>query len=424
MVRPITWKWRSDSDFDRQPRNPIMSSKATGSRPPGIIFGILLLLGPALSIAQVSGEDLAHPNISYDLQLHGGRTLVNAEFPGTLTFARLLSCNIGFQTTGRRPWHRSFRFPQYGFTILAGDQGNRDILGPFVAIIPNITFFNKRNRNWYLYYSNGMGLAYFRKPYHKTDNPDNVLIGSALTNGTFHHLSLKKRGSPHWFPGIGLSWFHFSNGQVQVPNLGSNIFTLNLSAQFYPRKKPLDFRVIPPDTIRRKMNYTIRLGLGLHEYARSTLPGGGPKFPVYTTSFYVGRRFGLIHDLHVGFHMHYYTSYYDYIISQELFDRQERLRSSNWVIFIGDELKMGRFSVIAQAGVNLYNPFRVAIKGIPVNQLGLLPWLTLMTCNKYGIQYYPLYNNTTKATRLYLGLYIKADLTLADFVEWGFGYNF
>jgi len=265
--------------------------------------------------------------------------------------------NLAWQTAGKQYWNPHYNFPQIGVLLSLTYPGNNDILGQEFSLVPNLAYrFHKFGR---FEFSGmiGLGIAYFNKPYHRIDNPQNKLIGSSITNKTILALNLDYKLSYTFHLSGGVSYLHYSNGHNQLPNVGINIPAFQLGVKYFTKGYPVRFH--PEDSslsVQKKWLFNFRIGLGIHEFGDPVKPVGGPKYPIYNSSVYFSKRFSIVTNFHVGLHINYYTSFYDFISFQELYKENQHLKSLTAIGFAGIEFFIGQFSFTTQMGVYIYNP--------------------------------------------------------------------
>ena len=118
------------------------------------------------------------------------------------------------------------KFPLNGLTIEFRNFGNDKVLGHAFAIHQYQSFnVFQTKKNLCLNFQMGGGIGYLTKFYDKEDNPTNNAIGSRINAKVSFKLELNKYFDKIHL-GFGTELSHFSNGAIQLPNLGLN----NLSA--------------------------------------------------------------------------------------------------------------------------------------------------------------------------------------------------
>jgi len=387
-----------------------------------VFFPILLFI--SLTGAAKTDSSSVKSNLVFEYAAYRGKiTQIFPTFPQR-DAALIQELNISFQTRGKQQWHQSYHFPQVGVAFLFGYLGNNEVFGHNVGLVPNLTFNSTRSTKWGTQLNAGMGFAWFDKPFDPITNPENNLIGSSITNMSFVKLNLWAKLSPTLTLKGGVAAIHCSNGHYTLPNLGINLPSVSLGLKYYPSLKKTLYRrdtlVLPSN----KVLFTAMLGLGRHEFGSSTKPTGGPKYMIYQGAFYFSKRFRYVSNVHAGMFLNYYSGYYDYTVNHEVFPKHRQLKAMVATAFLGHEFMIGRVGLVAQAGINVYNPFFKEFKKIEQAKASFELFSKTYIVNKLGIQYYFSDPTQTTQRRLFAGIFIKANFGQADFAEVAAGYTF
>jgi hypothetical protein len=138
-----------------------------------------------------------------------------------LSYAQKLN-GLGILGKNLKAWHNNFKNPEVGISLLLTESGNIDILGNGIALLSNIHFNSIEHKQFTLQTTGAIGLGYMTKIYDRIDNPKNNAIGSHFNIcakvGLSANCDIEK-----WSFRTGLSFLHFSNSAVKIPNLGINL---------------------------------------------------------------------------------------------------------------------------------------------------------------------------------------------------------
>ena len=161
----------------------------------------------------------------------------------------------GFYGYGRKKWHQLHHFPAYGIGISkVWFQPIDNILGnPYATYL----FFNEplaRFKKSSLGYDFSLGLAYHWKPYDTNSNPEQKVIGSAVTAMVSFAIQYEFKLSDRLDGTIGLGINHFSNGRIRSPNRGLNLYGLNTSIRYR----------LGHSTAHKKANITFKESKNIH----------------------------------------------------------------------------------------------------------------------------------------------------------------
>jgi len=338
-------------------------------------------------------------------------------------YSIMTSAQIFWQFNGKDKWHQYYHFPKGGIEILYGTFDNPSELGYTAGLVPTLEINSKNpKRSWRAKF--GIGVTYFNKTYDPIVNTQNYYIGAHFTNMTTAGFTFEKKLGKRLSASYGLAIIHCSDGHTRLPNVGLNLFMLETRIGFI---KPAAKKVYELTEEKNKLSYAVKLGLGLHQFGATEKAVGGPGYPSYHLSSWVSKPYRNIHLLQAGFTFAYYTSFYDYITSQEVDFKNAQLSSCTGLLFAGHEFVFGKFSLSTQAGFYFFNPFFIRQKKIEGRWHVPSEKLEAFNTNRVGLIYYPLKKrnslNNVK-NQLMFGAFIKANLAQADLFEFSIGYVF
>src|SRR5690606_23157941 len=124
-------------------------------------------------------------------------------------------------------WERFYNGPGYGFGVMYSGMANPDVIGGGLRFIPYLHLPFVRGDRSCFGMRLGWGVGYIFKPFHRTENFKQITTGTRIN--TAIQLMFEYRIDRQRFRlSTGLSIDHWSNGAVKLPNLGSNLISLNL----------------------------------------------------------------------------------------------------------------------------------------------------------------------------------------------------
>ena len=268
----------------------------------------------------------------------------------------------------------------------------------------------------------GIGLAYNTTPFDSVSNPNNILIGSRITNMSFVKLHWERKITNKLVFNTGIALFHCSNGHYQVPNVGLNMPTGYAGINYLFSNDTEIYKRQNKTRTKNPIKLNVQFGLGVHELAWTDKPVGTPKYNIYTFSLFASKRIGIVNNYIPGISCKYYTSYHNYIVQNDYLDGNEHLKSLILTYFIGDEFIIGNFAMFFQAGINFYFPFTNKYFKENYNKVFQRHSKSLVS-TKLGLKYYFLKHKPHKSN-FFIALAIKANFGQADFPEISLGYVF
>jgi hypothetical protein len=379
---------------------------------------LFLIFIPGFSFSQ---NFLKPDNIGVDFNI--GKILENhPEFPDVNQPALLGGMHLNYKWDGSKPWHSNYKKAELGFNFIYGSIGNQQVLGNIAGFIPEMIFLHKISDKVFYSFAAGIGISYFTTPYNQVENPQNIVIGSHITFCAMAAATLEYKINEKLALTFRPAIYHSSNSHTALPNVGMNLPVVGIGVKYKLHETAdISFKDSVMD-FDKKIHFNMRLGLGINEQGGSTGPPNGPKYPIYVTSFYLTKNYSLVNKVQLGIEGWYNTGVYDYITSQDFYDKNERAKSVSVVLFLGHEFLMGHFSLVSQGGIYLYNPF--SRDKLDDNETSLKQKLKTLFIARLGYQYY-LFDSTVKHRHnVYVGIYVKTNLGQADFLDTGIGYTF
>ncbi|MES2836627.1 MAG: acyloxyacyl hydrolase [Bacteroidota bacterium] len=361
----------------------------------------------------------------YSLRIEQGLGFLIKNYPDypELKNANQTQASFIFHTNGKRTWHNEYNFPLVALNVLHTNNGNDSVLGRSYSFLPSLIFESKKEKRLKHELEIGTGFAYFTKFYNIQNNIQNIVIGSKITNATRVAYRLKYDVLPRLNIGAGVSFSHFSNGHYQLPNVGANLIQLSVFASYLPNGRGTKFCKI--DTTRateKKWRFVVKPTFGMHEFGVSTKPTGGAKYAVYSLATYFTKRTTYKHNWHLGIVSNHYTSFYDYIVLNQIYPKNYRLNSSTFSVLAGHEFIIGHFGLVAQVGIYLYNPFFVKLS--KTGNYNFSKKIEAVLNNRLAVHYYFYDPLKTTKNKLFISLGIKANSATADYFDYGLGFAF
>jgi hypothetical protein len=272
-----------------------------------------------------------------------------------------------------------------------------------------------------------LGAAYYTLPYHYIENPGNIAVGGHFSFLVRFSVIFRYRISTFWQAYAGLAFQHASNSHTSLPNVGINIPMIQLGAVYYLKKDDSFYNVsrakadIYRTQYNRKIKFNMRLALGINRFGSEVGPSNGPYYQIYLVSVYLDKRVSAINNIQFGFDAYYNSGYRAYLESQQPPELEANFDNSSVIsVWVGNEFLIGRLGLIFQVGYNLYNPFLkyyVRQDESVSNTKAYIP-------TRIGAQYYLKDNFKNSRINAFIGVYAKANMGQADFLEFSLGVRF
>jgi len=327
------------------------------------------------------------------------------------------------QTLGQRTWQSDFGYPEVGLSFIYGDFGNKRDLGHSFAMVPDVSLNTLSDKLFSFKIRFGLGLGYFTNPYEIDENTENTYIGSTLANMSLAAFTFQYKLSGKMFLQYGINYYHCSNGHYQVPNVGMNLpgFKLGLKyfplGKLYPTKKKTEHEKI------KNWDYGFRTGLGVHEFAGTVKPVGGPKYRINTFDIFTIRRYSNVVNINLGLAYKYYTDYHEVANKNEFFEDNNIWKATVISLYAGNEFLMHKVGVFIQTGTDIHAPFEREYLEYKGKKIDFGRYMEEFVSSKVGINYYFIEPSINKSITPFLGVFLKTNFGMADFIGCHLGFS-
>ncbi len=307
-----------------------------------------------------------------------------------------LEADFQFKTNGRKAWHQSLGYPVWGITSRfygIHDKVFNDTLTQWGKGVALLAYLNARiiHAKWVeVSLRIGTGIGGFTKNYDAESNPTNLFL-SAPVNGSMNAaIETVFKLSTHWYLNAGLTFAHFSNGRLKMPNLGVNLLSPSLGVYYKPFVN-LE-KVLIPDSLRpvyKKHNLILTFGVG----AKLLSDLGTKYYPAYALSLHYGYNVARVSRILIGV-----DGFMDKSLLVTDEDGVNGADIRRLGLFAGHELLLDKLGVVLGAGRYVYDKTKhdanVYIKG--------------------GLRYH-------FCKHILVGMYLKTHYGQADCLEWTLG---
>ena len=271
------------------------------------------------------------------------------------------------RTNGENDWEQRYNYPDFGASFMYQNLQN-EVLGNTLGFYGHFNFYLFKRQ---LMLRVGQGIVFATNPYNKTSNPKNIAFGSKLLGSPYLMLNYKK---PNLLGPIGvqsgLVFFHASNGNFRAPNTSVNTISFNMGINYDLDAKGVNFKQykeIPVISKALKYNFVLRSGFSQNDVV------GSKQYPFYTVSAYVNKRFNSFSAVHLGI-----DAFFSFALKEEINYRSVAFPDApsdpnadyrRVGGFLGYELFVNKWSMVAQTGYYLYYPYD--FEGRIYNRIGL-----------------------------------------------------
>jgi hypothetical protein len=302
------------------------------------------------------------------------------------------------RTNGKKEWQQRYNYPDYGASFMYQDLKN-EVLGNTFGFYGHFNFYFFKRQ---LMLRVGQGFVVATNPYDKASNPKNIAFGSKILGSPYLMANYKK---PNFLGPIGLQtglvFFHASNGNFRAPNTSVNTIAFNIGINYDLDTKEVVYEESIKETIvdkTFKYNFVLRSGVSQTDVV------GSEQFPFYTLSTYVDKRINFFSAFQLGV-----EAFFSKALQQEIHYRSvafpENPSDPNADYkrlggFLGYELFVNNWSVVAQLGYYLYYPYD--FEGRIYNRIGLKYYFSEKWFGAFSVK-----SHIAKAETLEFGIGIR-----------------
>ncbi len=311
---------------------------------------------------------------------------------GNINVARI---TFGQSTYGRSFWEEIYRYPDQGIGYSFTDLGNTEDLGYANAIYYYIRFPLIKRPKFSLNLKISGGLAYL--------NQGNIAIGSHINLYFDASVDTKVRLSDKLDLLNSFGATHYSNGAIAMPNLGVNLFSyrIGLNYKFYDA----EVEKLKPEfpKILKKHAITAVAGIGIKEKRlppESEETHSGRKYTVSSLSVDYLRIINYKHKLGVGADVFYDETMFEFIDPKSTMNLENK-EIMRYGIHIAGEVRYKKLILALHVGTYLWAKYKDDGK---IYQRVALRYLL--------------------SENIFANVSLKTSNGIADFVEWGIGYQF
>lgn len=303
---------------------------------------------------------------------------------GNINVARI---TLGKNTFGKSYWEQLYRYPDCGWGYSFTDLGNPKELGQANALYYYIRIPTISRPKFSLSYKISGGLAYL--------NQGNIAIGSHINLYFDFSLDTKLKLSNRLYLINAFGASHYSNGAIDMPNLGVNLFSYRIGFQYHLNENPMEKIVSELPKIDYKNFITVVGGIGVKEQR----PFGGEKLTVSSGSVDYLRQINLKNKVGGGV-----DAFYDEALLNLMNPDSTLNITTNDImrygVHVAGEARFKNLVLVVHIGT--YLRAKYTEDGAVYQRVGLRYLLT---------------------ERLFVNVSLKTSKGVADFVEWGLGYQ-
>ena len=354
---------------------------------------ILFFVPLFLKAQDVSSHDFilsAQGNLGFIIAHHSDMTqLIKGHiFGGELNYV--------YRTDGSKPWQQVHKYPEIGICAVHEDLANPQQLGTLEGLYPYTNIrLNKLRKKASLNLRLGVGLCYITKAFDRITNHQENAIGSHVNGFVNLRLNTIIPVSKSWRIDAGVGLSHASNGAIKTPNLGLNMAGIYGGLDYVFGNKNLQYKKDSISKAKKEWHPSIIAVAGIKEM----MPPGTQRYGAYGLQLNFYRTINHKNKIGGGVEMSYNNSLKKYLGEDSLSYATSNLLRAG--VKISYSFNMYRLSFPIDFGVYFYD--KRNFDGIFFHRIGL----------RYMVTKHIIANVT-----------LITHWAVADYFEWGVGYQF
>ena len=360
---------------------------------------LFLIRFPSLAFSQNCHTDsLNLNNVAVDFKGNYSYILPHHKYMSFLSESHFLFYEISCskKTNGEKYWHQLYNYPTCGATFQYNNFGGSKILGKAYALYPFIQLPIIKQSNFQLAFKFGSGLAFLTKKFDKDINYKNIVISTNINICINLGFEFEQRINNSFSVNEGIHLQHFSNGALKMPNPGINLPSVSMGIRFNPAKSSIEKKYnqnIPE--VDKKYFLSLMTAAGLKEiyYAYNI------KYPAFSLS--LGFNFQPSLKRIINLNVDAFYSFANYELVNRINNGTNMISLLRFGMSAGHEFLFGKTNFTFYMGRYLYA--KDNSDGNIYNRVGFKRKI-----NK----------------NLFINLSLKSHHFVADYIEWGLGYNF
>jgi hypothetical protein len=293
-------------------------------------------------------------------------------------------------------WDKYYKNAQIGYNFLYMDLGKPKLTGKVYSLGISFQFRISGKDARHLALRMGTGIGYLTEKFDPYKNRSNMAIGSHFNGSIQLGLIYQTRLGSRMALRTGLGLIHFSNGSINVPNLGVNMPSLYLGLQ-YAYKKTNE----PVAGAADKFPTTMRKHELLLNYAYKERFTAKPRpFNIVSAGYRWIKPINMIRRWYLGADLVWDPTH---PYNHDLKNKNPRVgidNSTEFGVLIGHRYDIGRLGLITDVGFYILNPYQT--KAFTYQRIGF----------RYEVNKNWFLNST-----------LKIHFGTADYFEWGIGYK-
>lgn len=256
------------------------------------------------------------------------------------------SLQMLWQTPDSSKWKMIYQAPYYGVGTMVSNYFNAEEVGVPVSLYGVLGIPITRMQKLELYSELQFGIAYGWQPYDLEKNPNNIALGGRITAHVSAGFNLLYPITKSLDLGLGVNLLHFSNGGIERPNQGLNVFASSIDIKYHLNGRAPIHEIADPGKLDRTHYLYVMTGFGIHQIYNN------PEHDEHYLAYGVGVHY--FNQLANAFRLGYGTdiNYWQY---QDQYLNKESGESISIGLAISPEVMIGDLVLAGSVGIYALN---------------------------------------------------------------------
>jgi hypothetical protein len=302
---------------------------------------------------------------------------------------------MSLQTNGNKEWHTKHNFPVIHINYAFFDFSNREQIGFVHTLMPTMSLKINRSKIFYNNIVVGIGVGYFESPHDRITNNKNAAIGSHINGSVRIGTEIGFNLNNKMRIGASIIFNHWSNGSMKVPNLGMNVPSLMLRADYFFNDNDNENKRQPKEKFEKKpIDLILIASIG----SKQVEPLGSGNFAIATLQLDALKAISYKNSLGIGLDL-----FYNEGIRQMMSNANQEFSSINYFrsgIHLSHQFRVGRIATLFNLGTYFFKKDK----------------LDKFLYNRIGFRYF-------LNEKVHFNLSLKSHYFVADHFEFGVGFK-
>jgi hypothetical protein len=325
--------------------------------------------------------------------------------------AQGVEINYFMKTLGEKPWHKAMNFPEVGATLTFYHFADNRVFGDAISAMAFGKFFMVRSKVADFYTRIGGGYGLLTRKYNSVTNPINQFISETVNLAVQLRVGLDWKINQWIQINTAVSFNHFSNSAMKLPNYGMNIPSGTVGIRVFPQARTMAYNCEPhKDYKKNEVIWKYSIGImQLHSFPQYAPAPPAKKYPVPGGMLAYARYINPGIKFYGGLSFEYFPAIHDYLVTNDIHTTHSAtFEAAIPSAIVGNEFILGRMSMFYSAGAYLWK-----------NTSTITPLYF-----KVGMNLYFAEIRKRKGTTFFVGNNVKAHINVAQYNEFSVGGTF